>query len=582
MGYRSRDRSRARTRTRYDMRDRQDRYHSDIRKYRTYEYDDSMYNDRGYEGKLGCYSGRTLHREQANPNDIPITSDRLVYHTDDSNSGLRKRLLALGATYGHRDRSPVICVEPPWISPRRQYTTPELATVKSLCSQPPKPQIPRKGKASFSLKTDEHSNVRRINEEEKNEMKMVPAKRPVGPHPGLVIVCKDFVFQDEIDACLKAIGMDGPRDTTARLNGVAWLDKVRRALNMPVRTLTKACEYFHRFRLIHPDSEYTLIEACAAALLVAGKIEDTIKKSKEILCAAANLQAPQGEQYTADDPIFEPQSRAVLHFEKEMLEANAFNFKSRWPTQFIVGFGKRHDISKDVLLKAHQIAIDHLRTWAPLKLTMRSRAFACLELAAKLLGMDIPEIYDGSAYESAYVKRVEVYEAIIDLLELYNDHQNQTIVGQVHSFDQFLQIRIDYNNEQKRNTELQRHVIYDTNYDLKKAKFQHNPKALLIHEAFENQAANGHSADSTPLSGSKAHKDTTVRYLFNEEQAIKEKKIVDSYYEDETEQFEIEVHMDDMTPAERVKYMTPQELATYNFDEKGNDLRTPEDDVDNA
>ena len=44
-------------------------------------------------------------------------------------------------------------------------------------------------------------------------------------------------------------------------------------------------------------------DAAAAALFTACKIEDTLKKSREILCAAYNMKLPTAEQLTPDDPV---------------------------------------------------------------------------------------------------------------------------------------------------------------------------------------------------------------------------------------------------------------------------------------
>lgn len=44
-------------------------------------------------------------------------------------------------------------------------------------------------------------------------------------------------------------------------------------------------------------------DAAAAALFTACKIEDTLKRSREILCAAYNLKLSPGEQVSQDDPV---------------------------------------------------------------------------------------------------------------------------------------------------------------------------------------------------------------------------------------------------------------------------------------
>ena len=55
---------------------------------------------------------------------------------------------------------------------------------------------------------------------------------------------------------------------------------------------------------MHKDTEYQYHDAAAAALLCGCKIEDTLKKTKEILCAAYNFKAPPGsERVSSDDNV---------------------------------------------------------------------------------------------------------------------------------------------------------------------------------------------------------------------------------------------------------------------------------------
>lgn len=80
--------------------------------------------------------------------------------------------------------------------------------------------------------------------------------------------------------------------------------------------------YYHKFRLVHPDTEYNYLvrdalffifkvvtlltilkDAAAAALFTACKIEDTLKKSRDILCSAYNLKLPPAEHLSPDDHV---------------------------------------------------------------------------------------------------------------------------------------------------------------------------------------------------------------------------------------------------------------------------------------
>jgi CTD kinase subunit beta len=125
----------------------------------------------------------------------------------------------------------------------------------------------------------------------------------VGPHPSYIEIAKPYILQSRIQRCLAEINMLNDKDDPVRLQGVAWIDQVRRALQLPIRTFNTAVMYYHKFRLLHADNEYNWADASAAALFTACKIEDTLKKSREILCANWNLKVGPGESLSSDDPV---------------------------------------------------------------------------------------------------------------------------------------------------------------------------------------------------------------------------------------------------------------------------------------
>lgn len=52
----------------------------------------------------------------------------------------------------------------------------------------------------------------------------------VGPHPSHIEIAKPYIFQHTITACLNAAGVTEAKDDSIRLQGVAWIDSVRKAL----------------------------------------------------------------------------------------------------------------------------------------------------------------------------------------------------------------------------------------------------------------------------------------------------------------------------------------------------------------
>ncbi|KAL2000249.1 hypothetical protein VTN02DRAFT_3358 [Thermoascus thermophilus] len=57
---------------------------------------------------------------------------------------------------------------------------------------------------------------------------------PPRPHPSFIQVAKPFVFEQTIQECIAAVGVDPLREESLRLQGVTWIDNVRRALHLYV------------------------------------------------------------------------------------------------------------------------------------------------------------------------------------------------------------------------------------------------------------------------------------------------------------------------------------------------------------
>ena len=53
-----------------------------------------------------------------------------------------------------------------------------------------------------------------------------------GPHPSFIQVAKPFIFERTIQECFAATGTDPLREDSNRLQGVTWIDNVRKALQL--------------------------------------------------------------------------------------------------------------------------------------------------------------------------------------------------------------------------------------------------------------------------------------------------------------------------------------------------------------
>lgn len=390
----------------------------------------------------------------------------------------------------------------------------------------------------------------------------------VGPHPSTIRVSAPYITQSAIEKKLAPSGLDAQerslqeaREDTARLQGVAWLDNVRRALQLPIKTYTTACVYYHKFRLVNQDEKYLLnwTEPAAASLLTSCKNEDTLKKSRDVLAAAWNMKLPVHEQIGSDDPILEQQQRSVVGVERMVLEAGGFDFRSRDPHHVLVKIGKslrKSEHLPSVSNMAWTILTDLHRTFAPLKQTSSTLALASLELAAHFkaatsspnnvcsLRDDLQKL-DLSKWHTT---REEVMETLLDALDLYTHHTQSTILGSRMKLADMLRIRLELNKECS-DTSLPRYTLVQPPPSPDHA----NGTASTL------RVANGHPTPvSPPQPGTQAPSQQvntniesqttpqtvgTLRFMLDPQRATDERAEVKRHFTEEWEEYEEEIEV---------------------------------------
>ena len=69
-------------------------------------------------------------------------------------------------------------------------------------------------------------------------MRMSPSQNDVidpgsiGPHPSYIQIAKPYYSGQNLEECLSLTGVNEAREDTLRLQGVAWIDSVRKALRL--------------------------------------------------------------------------------------------------------------------------------------------------------------------------------------------------------------------------------------------------------------------------------------------------------------------------------------------------------------
>lgn len=377
----------------------------------------------------------------------------------------------------------------------------------------------------------------------------------VGPHPSFIRVSAQYQTQAAIERKLQQPDSDHQersiaeaKEDSLRLQGVQWIDIVRRALQLPVRTYTTACTYYHKFRLAHPPGtqtgdNYLWNDAAAASLLTACKMEDTLKKSRDILAASYNLKAASAHDHLpSDDPSFEQQSRAVIGLERMVLEASTFDFRSRAPHHTLTKIAKTlgrldeikavHDIAWTALTDIH-------RTFAPLKQTSATLALAMLELAARLTGADnIVDAIEKYDLQKVNTTREETMETILDSLDLYIQHTTATTLGTRYSLDDFLRLRLALKKECDSNSFTRNCAAPTEVPPTTKVQNGHpTPVSPPQNDASQPLPAPVVLEHAPPVLGG------TLRFMLNPKLAHDEREIVDSHFKEEWEEYEEEIEV---------------------------------------
>lgn len=109
--------------------------------------------------------------------------------------------------------------------------------------------------------------------------------------------------------------------------------------------------------------------------------------------------------------VFEGHAKAIIGLERLMLEASGFDFRARHPQKLLVKLAKDYNVDPDTVGQAAcDISIDLYRTFIPLKQSSFTMAIACLELAARIHEVDLPDIFGegGVDYDRWCSSREEV------------------------------------------------------------------------------------------------------------------------------------------------------------------------------
>ncbi|KAJ4153491.1 hypothetical protein LMH87_009976 [Akanthomyces muscarius] len=357
----------------------------------------------------------------------------------------------------------------------------------------------------------------------------------VGPHPGFISSSNQYSSEARIRRMFRNNGCDPAREDNYRLQGVQLIENVREHLKLPVRTFDTACIYFHKFRLNFRDAEYDCRDAALASLFVACKVEDTIKKSKDILAAHYAVKNPEKPAPT-DDKYFDQNGKIIIGLERLILETIGFDFRTRYPQKLLVKIvrsilGATNPTARAFYATAYAMCIDMYKTFVPVKRTTFSMAMAVVELTARLVdnGQHLPRVEAFAASRRQKYDRAPVVETMLDLLDLYVEHHKATKLGAQLDLARFIDVKIQLNNDAERS--FSPRFLFDCN----KCEKGERPE-----ETTTTTSLMAWPGDSSVRRSARGQ-DGTMRFVFDPEAARTEQDTTAVFFKEEFEEYEMEV-----------------------------------------
>jgi CTD kinase subunit beta len=180
------------------------------------------------------------------------------------------------------------------------------------------------------------------------------------------------------------------------------------------------------------------------------------------------------------------------------------------------------------------MSIDIFRTFAPLKQTSSTLVLAILELTTLFMNHNpnkVKNLLDEAKFHS---DRASEYETMMDLMDLYTQFGKSTKVGPNFDLAKLMDIKINISKRMAKDG-YHRYVGFCE-------KCMEAPEAHPVTPgSAKSPATNNSLSGSGSVRGKPGANDRTVRYVFDAEQARKEKTLVAEYHEDEYEEYEVEV-----------------------------------------
>lgn len=178
-------------------------------------------------------------------------------------------------------------------------------------------------------------------------------------------------------------GLSFETDRRYRKEGARFIMECGTKMGLGHNTMATGVVYFHRFYVFHSFKSFPRYVTACCCLFLAGKVEETPKKCKDIIKQARSMLTDQKYESFGDDPKEE-----VMTLERILLQTIKFDLQVEHPYSFLVKYAKCLKGDQMKLQKMVQMAWnfvnDSLSTTVCLQWEPEIIAVALIHLASKL------------------------------------------------------------------------------------------------------------------------------------------------------------------------------------------------------
>ncbi|KAF9273443.1 hypothetical protein BGZ68_001515 [Mortierella alpina] len=225
------------------------------------------------------------------------------------------------------------------------------------------------------------------------------------------------------------------RQSDMRRESCEVIAAIGKRIGFPQHTISTAQLLLHRFYMFHsvPDSGNEVVMAC---LFVSSKVEDTIKKLKDIMLATYFYRHPGATDWDSESKEGEEQRKRILSYEKMVLESICFDFRIIHPYNYVVQFVKIMQGSKRLAREAWDIVRDSYKIGACLEYPPHTIAAGSIYLASKLICEPFPDLIRGEPWMKAFRTRSNDVEdfshQMLDLFSIGRTDDQRQLYDKIH------------------------------------------------------------------------------------------------------------------------------------------------------